>query len=1433
MSTGWLAGQIRQAVVLNLRENLGRPVALGAVEGDLLHGIDLRDLVIAARGGFSQGVVFSADRIQLRFDLRKLAVHRGDVLQSITQADLWTPHLEVARDAAGAWNLADLLSPGRGPLGPRFHGRIVVHDGSVTYADSFEVEAPPFAARFSRVAGSIDFGQAHRVPLALSGRSADGEDATVEGRYLPDEGTYDLDITAQNGAVRHWGGYLLRLSEIRWEGGRFGGRVHILVTPSRGGLIVDYTGSLRLTDAEAVYLPTHLWLQHLSGAVALDADHASTSGLTLTANGSSLWVRGDVAYPGETWLDLAISSPGLDLSMVRALFFPEARLGLAGRASGDVWITGPASAPYLDGDITSASGRLNRQAFDALHTRFQYSGGTLALSALSARVAGGRIAGDAVLDVSGATASYQFAGAAENIDVRALPAAGLPVTDGLIGRATGEVAGVGTGGRVRVMASLAVGSGSVRGQAFRDLRALFWDDDGAVDLDFLRAGVGATVVYASGRVAKSGALDLGVTAADLPLDQLGARLSVGSFDLGGTADFDGRLAGTEAAPVVSGAVTAWDGRVGPVSFALARGDLTVSPEGIASQHLSLVDGATTYEVSGGLRFRPLAAVNLHVDAAGVQAASLVRGAGGPPALTGTLTAHLSLDGPLAHPSGAGQITLVGGTVGGQRVDRIDAGFAGNGRLVRLISLDAVQDESRLHASGTVDLAGPLDVSISADHIRVADLSSTLGLALSPRGTLALSGAVRGTLQAPELAGTLRVPDLVIDGETFDASGAIDYRAGLLQVSPLTLTQGDASYSLSGQLRLGPHPSADLALDITNGRIATIVAAGGISLPVPVAGTIDGRIALTGPLADPSAGLSLSMRDARVSGRPMGTGIADLTLSHGSVDIRRLELSPGQGRIAAEGRIVLNGTSAVEVSGTDLDPDVLRPFLRLDRQLVGKMNFTIQWSGPTRSPTAGLSLEATDAGVPGATADRIIGLAYYKDGVIHIEDGQISKGPHKVVVQGTLPVAPAALALDPAGPIRLDLHLEDADLSLLSLLSPRIHDAAGTVEGQVSIGGTVAAPQMSGYVRSTGGRFRIDPLATPFEDVSVDIAFSQDEILVRDLSAALGGGQVHADGTIAVSSFRPGKVALGLTAQHVTVTIAGLYDGGVDAALALAGPAERPVLSGTVALSHGRVAVAGELAAPRGGAPPVGLDVNVVAGDDVEFNQGAVRAQLAGAVHAGGTLNRPALSGTIRSVQGTIDLLGATFQVTEGTVTFSEALGLEPQVSARAQATYGETRVFMDINGVVPNLTLTWSAEPPMSQGDIMALVLGTSGPTGVGQEVGRLLLGSFGQAIQRALHLDTFTISYGAQNPVTLRIGKYIVRNLFLAFSEVFPRATAPGATTAIPAPGPGTLTPVNYTGQAYTVLSLEYYLSPNVFLTYDVDTLGDNGVFLLTRFPF
>jgi len=235
----------------------------------------------------------------------------------------------------------------------------------------------------------------------------------------------------------------------------------------------------------------------------------------------------------------------------------------------------------------------------------------------------------------------------------------------------------------------------------------------------------------------------------------------------------------------------------------------------------------------------------------------------------------------------------------------------------------------------------------------------------------------------------------------------------------------------------------------------------------------------------------------------------------------------------------------------------------------------------------------------------------------------------------------------------------------------------------------------------------------------------------------------------------------------------------------------------------------------GGLADVKLDVNLEVGQKVVLVLGPVRTDIVGAVHAGGTLARPLLSGRITSPGGEVAAMGANFRLLDGEAVFSESLGIEPQISARAMAIYGDAVVFLQVQGLASHPTLSLSSNPPMSQADIITLI---------GRNVGIPLT-----SIQRALNLSVLSINYGQQTP-TLTVGKLLFPNLYISISQVF--AGPENQTMNLLTAGGIPLNPRVSNGQAYTEGAIEYFLSPTVLLTLSVDTLGDTGMFVLTRFP-
>src|SRR5262249_18148568 len=162
------------------------------------------------------------------------------------------------------------------------------------------------------------------------------------------------------------------------------------------------------------------------------------------------------------------------------------------------------------------------------------------------------------------------------------------------------------------------------------------------------------------------------------------------------------------------------------------------------------------------------------------------------------------------------------------------------------------------------------------------------------------------------------------------------------------------------------------------------------------------------------------------------------------------------------------------------------------------------------------------------------------------------------------------------------------------------------------------------------------------------------------------------------------------------------------------------------------------------------------------------------------------------------------------------------------------------SGVPPNASVVWSSQPPLTQTEILGLVFGATGQAGTpaglaGVPLGRLLISPVTSRIQRALHLAELSLASDTQNPMTLRVGKFITANFYLSLTQVFApqTGTSPvvsggpvyGGTayggpaysgTALSAPVFGLFNRTAPAAENYTILGANYLVSPNLTISYD-----------------
>lgn len=1391
IASGAVAESLRARLVDDAARALGRYVAVARVGGDPWRGFVLDGVRIASGPSPQSGRFIEAPRITVHVHIRRLLsdllAGRG-IIPSITAVELDRPYLVIARDALGQWNYADLFGPQPGPGAPAFTARIEAHEGRLIVADALHLH-DPFVAHFERVTGTVDFARAPRVRIVLDAVNTDGVTPALlraAGTAVIGTDVLDLDLSTRGASVSHWGRYLVRLPWLVWAGGTFDGTVQVLTSRWQGHVAVDYRGRLTMRAGQVMVPSRGLLLSDITGPLEVSNRVVASDGLSMqvTAAGSrqvprtsAVWVRGEITHLAGVHLDLALRASQADLGALQHVLFPQAGLQLSGQASGDVRITGQVASPRVEGTITQASGQIVRQRFDDFSGQFQYYGGVLTFDDVGTSVAGGRVQGRLSLDVKGRR--FFALATAHDVDLSRLRGASIPDTEQLAGTLSGTVAVAGQPKELVAEGYLAVAAGSMRGIAVDSLQTAFGLDRGDVVVERLAVRAGASEVRGSGTITASGQVQMGVTATRLDLGSVAGWFGLRPWLLG-TMDAVGRLGGTLTAPVLAADVRVQRGRVGPLPFDEARGDLHLSLQGLQTSQMLLRDGVGRYGASGEVRWDS-ATVDLAVQAEGIPAPRLLQIANVPLALSGTVRGVVRLFGSLHDPQAAGAIELHQGDVQGQRIDQAQAVFRWTGSELVVDRAGVDVNASRIELAGRVARNGRVGLTFAGRGIELRDVAALKTDALQVAGAVDLSGTIGGSVSALTVAGSVFSTSLALNGQRFDrAEGQVRYQRNRLTLSPLVLRQGSGIFVAGGSLLLQHEPVLDLRVTAERAPLSTFLGLSRTRTPFVLGGTIDGVVVVSGRVSNPSVSVSVRLVDGMLGTHPIREAAVEASLANHALTLQRFSVTPAQGHLVGAGRIDLRGESDVEFSGEGLSLDLLRPLLGVSRPLSGTLGFTLQLSGQTTDPLVGLSAEIADGGIGNASFDQFTLQAFYQDGQFHIEQGLLQEGRHKARVEGTVPFNPARLRFDETRQMNLRLALGEADLSLLSLITDRVERASGPVTGEVLFTGTVAQPRMTGTLAVSNGTLKFRGIEPEFTALQAEATLSEAQLRLAQLQARSGAGTLSASGMLTISRFRPDRLNLTLTAEDARLAYAPLFAGTVDGTLRVEGPVARPAVGGSLTLSSGDVTIpiaapAAAQSPPRSSDPTV--DVELSAGDALWANLGGLRLQVHGTLRMTGTLGQPRLSGQVSSDRGSFQAFNTTFALVEGQATFAEFRGTTPFVDALAQTRVQRTQIFVHVQGTPEHLNMDLSSDPPLGQHEILALLGGQAGipqlmrgdlQGALRAELSGVLFGQVGRAVAQALQLEEFAIEYDFAAPLQLRIGKLLVSTFYLTFASEF-----------------------------------------------------------------
>jgi translocation and assembly module TamB len=472
---------------------------------------------------------------------------------------------------------------------------------------------------------------------------------------------------------------------------------------------------------------------------------------------------------------------------------------------------------------------------------------------------------------------------------------------------------------------------------------------------------------------------------------------------------------------------------------------------------------------------------------------------------------------------------------------------------------------------------------------------------------------------------------------------------------------------------------------------------------------------------------------------------------------------------------------------------------------GTIEGSARLQGSLASPTGQVRLAATglaaaDSAALGLPSLDLHATAELAADTATIDAGLVAGTASRLSVTGRAP-----LAADGA----LDLKISGSlDVGMINpMLEARGQHAAGAIDVNATVAGSVAAPKIDGTVNLTKGSLRDYARGVGLSDINAVIVGSEGTLQIKSLTASAAPGTISMTGTVGVLQTGV-PVDLTIKAQNAQPIASKLVTANLNADLHVGGTArQRLDITGKVHLNRTLIGIPNSLPpnvavleVRRHGkpAPPprekqlvIGLDVTVEAPQEFLVQGRGLDAEMHGTLHLGGTTDSPLVSGGFDLQRGSFALSSSKLNFSEGHVGFNGA-GLknriDPTLDFTAKTTVADTTATLHITGLADAPQFEFSSTPEKPQDEIMALLLFGAPATQLTAlqlaQVGAALASLSGVGgdgglnplvkLQKSLGLDRLTVGAGTSSTTattgtgtqntgaSIEAGRYISKRVYV-----------------------------------------------------------------------
>jgi translocation and assembly module TamB len=836
------------------------------------------------------------------------------------------------------------------------------------------------------------------------------------------------------------------------------------------------------------------------------------------------------------------------------------------------------------------------------------------------------------------------------------------------------------------------------------------------------------------------------------------RNSAGSFTLAGVWPYALTAAGRFQQPALDLVV--------PLNL---RGRLARDHLAIDSAAVSLYQG--TAALSGEVRWSPGEAWRLEGSMRGLDPAAIR------PALPGNLGFDFEVSG-----DDFGSAATIDARF--RNIDGQLRGAAARGRGRIVLQGERWQFDGVSVAAGSLRVAADGSLAPGAVNLDFRLDADDLGiLSAGSRGSLSSRGTIAGTTAQPIVRATANGSDIEVEGlrlRRLDADIDFDPRAGRssnvridargLEFSGRTLAT--ASLGLRGR---SEQNTLTLTAAASNGRVAA-----------QADGGFDGttwRGQWREFNVDDDANLHLKLDQA-----------AALRLSTSAGRLERVCLRGDQARLCAEADWdAAQWRSAV--SATRMPIAALTAGLTPRLTYEGTLDIEASLNARNNGPLLGTArAELSDAQLRRRRANG-------REDVIPLGSGRFTAEASAETVVAELDLDAGAAGRIRASanaqrttddfaamPLRASLRATTGALGIINLWVPEIDRAAGRLELDLAVGGTLGAPSINGIARVENGELDLYQINLALRETQMEARLLDNGITFR-AAASAGTGKLASNGSLSWREGQPrGQLVLkGENLLLVNVPEARIkaspdltfrvdgrqltIDGEVVIPEAAIAPAD---LTGAVLSSSDEIIV-GEIPRDPDQTFTVTSRVRMVLGERVTLDSFGLSGRLTGSLTADtGVDGISRGTGELAVADGKYAALGRRLDIQRGRLIFSGGLLADPGVDLRAQKQFPDVIAGVNVRGTLRAPRMTFFSEPSLPQSQIVSLILagGTfesaqSTDRDAGSRRGEVLAQGgaiIAQQLGQKVGIEDVSIEQDLSNETSLVLGKYLSPRLYVSY---------------------------------------------------------------------